>query len=288
MLNNTTAYCEVSDQPRPVGSGTVGGSSTDHACALICGRSSVSLSAVTSLSVTRWPALAAANRRAAPSELPAPSARPAHRTVCTHAQLLAAERPRPKSIKAGSRILYRREDIEHWLAEVDGRNVPTRYSASGWFTKATEAAEWIDPGHTAPWKLASTYAPFAIAEALLTQRAQKPAGSAVSRASDQPDGEMLTVADVAAMTRLSMGTLRYWRHAGSGAPPSGSRKPRVSRKLVKIQLPPTVSEPWDRNIDDGSEANPNLDFKLAVAGSADGRYQGAGTHPWPHRGHSHR
>nr|WP_257720753.1 helix-turn-helix domain-containing protein [Mycobacterium sp. JS623] len=31
---------------------------------------------------------------------------------------------------------------------------------------------------------------------------------------------MLTVTDVAAMTRLSVGTLRYWRHIGSGGPPS--------------------------------------------------------------------
>ncbi|HZA10019.1 helix-turn-helix domain-containing protein [Mycobacterium sp.] len=36
----------------------------------------------------------------------------------------------------------------------------------------------------------------------------------------QRDSELLTVADVAEMTRLSAGTLRYWRALGQGGPPS--------------------------------------------------------------------
>jgi len=34
----------------------------------------------------------------------------------------------------------------------------------------------------------------------------------------QQDGELVTVAEVAAMTRLSEGTLWYWRYAGTGGP----------------------------------------------------------------------
>ena len=73
----------------------------------------------------------------------------------------------PKTIKAGNRTLYRREDVERWLADADGRIGPSRAGATSWFTKAVEAAERIDRVHTAPWELASTYALLAIAEAVL-------------------------------------------------------------------------------------------------------------------------
>src|SRR6202035_1724320 len=74
----------------------------------------------------------------------------------------------PKAIKAGMRTLYRRKDLEHWLAEIDGRPAPMRGSGNarsvststwtGWYEKAVEAAGRIEPSHTSPWKLASTYA----------------------------------------------------------------------------------------------------------------------------------
>ncbi|AGB21674.1 hypothetical protein Mycsm_01257 [Mycobacterium sp. JS623] len=126
----------------------------------------------------------------------------------------------PKTIKAGTRTLYRREDVEQWLADVDGRTEPSPVGAADWFKNAVEAADRIDPDHTAPWKLASTYALLAIAEAVLIQGTQKPTRTTTAASTTQSDGELLTVTDVAAMTRLSVGTLRYWRHIGSGGPPS--------------------------------------------------------------------
>jgi predicted site-specific integrase-resolvase len=41
----------------------------------------------------------------------------------------------PKTINAGSRTLYRREDVEQWLPDVDGRTVQTRateYARADW------------------------------------------------------------------------------------------------------------------------------------------------------------
>ncbi len=35
-----------------------------------------------------------------------------------------------------------------------------------WYKKAIQAATRIDPAHTSPWKLASTYAMLSIAESL--------------------------------------------------------------------------------------------------------------------------
>nr|WP_255396406.1 helix-turn-helix domain-containing protein [Mycobacterium sp. E735] len=50
------------------------------------------------------------------------------------------------------------------------------------------------------------------------------------------DGEFLTVADVAAMTRLSVGTLRYWRHSGSGGPPSVKLGRRVLYRRADVEI----------------------------------------------------
>nr|WP_272897034.1 helix-turn-helix domain-containing protein [Mycolicibacterium tusciae] len=46
---------------------------------------------------------------------------------------------------------------------------------------------------------------------------------------------MLTVADVAAMTRMSVGTLRYWRHTGSGGPPSVKLGRRVLYRRADVE-----------------------------------------------------
>jgi len=57
----------------------------------------------------------------------------------------------PKTVKAGTRTLCRRKDVEQWLAEVDrrsepmggrkkARSEPTPGGASGWYEKAVEAA----------------------------------------------------------------------------------------------------------------------------------------------------
>jgi DNA-binding transcriptional MerR regulator len=141
----------------------------------------------------------------------------------------------PTTIKAGTRTLYRREDVERWLADVDGRAEPSPAGTSGWFQKAVEAADRIEATHTAPWKLASTYALLAIAEALLAGRTQKPPRTTAITNASHSDGELLTIADVAAITRMSVGTLRYWRHTGSGGPPSVKLGRRVLYRRVDVE-----------------------------------------------------
>lgn len=77
-----------------------------------------------------------------------------------------------------------------------------------WYDRAVNAANRIDEAHTSPWKLASAYALLSIAESLL---APGPSASA-------PDagGEILTTAEVSAITKIPAGTLRYFRYAGTG------------------------------------------------------------------------
>ena len=105
-----------------------------------------------------------------------------------------------------------------------------------WYTKALLAANRIDPAHTSPWKLASTYALLCIAESLGSGRppnsAPSPSGElrcaneqcALYRESGAPitngDNDILTLAEVAEMTRTSPATLRYWRSVGDGGPKS--------------------------------------------------------------------
>jgi hypothetical protein len=103
-----------------------------------------------------------------------------------------------------------------------------------WYKKAIQAANRIDPAHTSPWKLASTYALLSIAESLgsglPTYSAPKPFGElrcaneqcAMYREPGTPvancDNHILTLAEVAEMTRTNPATLRYWRSAGDGGP----------------------------------------------------------------------
>jgi hypothetical protein len=88
-----------------------------------------------------------------------------------------------------------------------------------WYHKAVQAANRIDPAHTAPWKLASTYALLSIAESLGSRRpthsAPKPSGGlrcaneqcAMYREPGAPitngDNHILTLAEVAEMTRTN-------------------------------------------------------------------------------------
>jgi predicted DNA-binding transcriptional regulator AlpA len=141
----------------------------------------------------------------------------------------------PKTIKAGSRTLYRREDVERWLADIDGRREPAPTGTSGWLDKAVAAANRIETAHTAPWKLASTYALLSIAEALLLERKQNPRLHQAPNRDERGDAELLAVADVAAMTRLSVGTLRYWRHVGSGGPRSVKLGRRVLYRRNEVE-----------------------------------------------------
>jgi hypothetical protein len=66
------------------------------------------------------------------------------------------------------------------IAAGDGRTEASQARASGWFEKAVEAANRIEPDHTAPWKLARTCALLSIAETLLLRRTQQPARSATA------------------------------------------------------------------------------------------------------------
>jgi excisionase family DNA binding protein len=130
----------------------------------------------------------------------------------------------PKSIKLGERVFYRRGDVEGWLAEIDGqadhlasqgiKNTITKANAVNWYEKAVQAANQIDPQHTSPWKLASAYALLAIAENLTSRTTSAPR---------QSDGELLTIAEVAELTRLSPATLRYWRSTGHVQAPKSFR-----------------------------------------------------------------
>jgi predicted DNA-binding transcriptional regulator AlpA len=150
----------------------------------------------------------------------------------------------PKTIRAGTRTLYRRVDVEEWLAEVDGGAQPVRSrknersestSTLRWYEQAVEAAGRIEPAHTAPWKLASVYALLSIAESLLAQRQPIPPRPVSTGPARQQHGELLTVAEVAAMTRLSEGTLRYWRYAGSGGPESIKLGRRVMYRRADVE-----------------------------------------------------
>jgi predicted DNA-binding transcriptional regulator AlpA len=105
-----------------------------------------------------------------------------------------------------------------------------------WYEKAIQAANRIDLAHTSPWKLASTYALLSIAESLRPGRhahaAPKLPGElrcaneqcAVYRDLGTPitngDSDILTLAEVAEMTRTSPATLRYWRCVGECGPKS--------------------------------------------------------------------
>ncbi len=79
-------------------------------------------------------------------------------------------------------------------------------------TKALSAAVSVaGPAYISPWKLASTYALLSIAESLLTMQQPGPPRPDPAGAEGQRTGELPTVAEVAEMTRLSVGTLRWWR-----------------------------------------------------------------------------
>jgi len=64
---------------------------------------------------------------------------------------------------------------------------------TGWYEKAVEAAGRIEPAHTSPWKLTSTYALLSIAESLLARQQMRPAGPDPMGAAAQQTGELLTV-----------------------------------------------------------------------------------------------
>ncbi|MGB8390722.1 helix-turn-helix domain-containing protein [Mycobacterium sp.] len=109
------------------------------------------------------------------------------------------------------------------------------WTTTAWYEKAVEAAGRIQPAHTSPWKLASTYALLSIAESLLTRQQPRPPHPDPTGAADQQHGELLNVAEVAKMTRLSVGTLRYWRSVGAGGPESFKLGRRVMYRRADVE-----------------------------------------------------
>jgi predicted DNA-binding transcriptional regulator AlpA len=100
-------------------------------------------------------------------------------------------------------------------------------------------------------KLASTYAPLSIAESLVLGRsnrlAPKPSGQlrcankeramyrepGTSVAND--DHDILTLAEVAEMTRMEPSTLRWWRFAGEGGPKSFKLGRRIMYRRADVE-----------------------------------------------------
>lgn len=120
-----------------------------------------------------------------------------------------------------------------------------------WYKKAMQAADRIDSAHTVPWKLASIYALLSIAEGLASGRPNcstpKPSGE-LRCASEQcamhrrpgtlvTDGDhgILTLAEVAEMTRTNPATLRYWRSVGDCGPKSFKLGRRVLYRRADVE-----------------------------------------------------
>jgi hypothetical protein len=120
-----------------------------------------------------------------------------------------------------------------------------------WRQKAMQAASRIDPAHTSPRKVASTYALLSIAESLASGRpnrmAPKSSGElrcaneqcAMYREPETPvtngDHDIRTLAEVAEMTRTNPATLRYWRSMGAGGPDSFKLGRRVMYRGAAVE-----------------------------------------------------
>lgn len=84
--------------------------------------------------------------------------------------------------------------------------------------KRSRPANRIDTAHTTPWKLATAYALLSIAESLARQLpvSRQSATARQEPSVAAPNDEILTLAEVAEMTRQQPSTLRWWRAVGQG------------------------------------------------------------------------
>jgi predicted DNA-binding transcriptional regulator AlpA len=121
---------------------------------------------------------------------------------------------------------------------------------TNWHQKAQEAANRIDAAHTAPWKLATTYAVLAIAQSLRTGPAAYSSGAhsgesccgsersdVLRRGGVVTDGrsDILTLLEVVEMTRTNPATLRYWRSVGGRGPRSFKLGRRVLYRRADVE-----------------------------------------------------
>ncbi|OBI24088.1 AlpA family transcriptional regulator [Mycobacterium sp. E2497] len=106
-----------------------------------------------------------------------------------------------------------------------------------WYEKAVQAANRIDTAHTTPWKLASAYALLSIAESLAGQLpvSRQSATTRQEPAVAAPNGGILTLAEVAEMTRQQPSTLRWWRAVGQGGPKSFKLGRRVMYRRADVE-----------------------------------------------------
>ena len=109
----------------------------------------------------------------------------------------------------------------------DLQNPLLRGQRATWYERATESAHRIEPTHTAPWKLASSYALLSIAESLLAHDEPVPV--------QESKRDLLTSAEVAEMTRLPLATLRWWRHTGEAGPKSFKLGRRVMYRRADVE-----------------------------------------------------
>lgn len=120
-----------------------------------------------------------------------------------------------------------------------------------WYKRAIQAANRIEPAHISPWKLAITYAVLSIAESLglgwPTHSTPNPSNEfrcanehcAMYREPGAPvtsgDRDILTLAEVAEMTRTNPATLRYWRSIGNCGPKSFKLGRRVLYHRAEVE-----------------------------------------------------
>jgi hypothetical protein len=135
----------------------------------------------------------------------------------------------PKTVKAGTRTLYRREDVEQWLAEVDRRSEPMggRKNARSEPTPAgpsagTRKLSRLRAGSSQPTRLhGSSRAPMPCC----------PSPKAFSHNSRQ-GSQVRTQRE---MTRMSVGTLPWWRAVGEDGPASFKLGRRVMYRRTDVE-----------------------------------------------------
>jgi predicted DNA-binding transcriptional regulator AlpA len=118
-----------------------------------------------------------------------------------------------------------------------------------WYDKAVRAADRIESAHTSPWKLVTAYALLSIAESLASSCRPLHKQSGELRCANEKcamyqepgtlvsngDQDILTLAEVAEMSRQAPATLRYWRYAGEAGPKSFKLGRRIMYRRADVE-----------------------------------------------------